>query len=88
MNKWVCPKLGRPPIPLTTVKRGIDVLAAQLELDVSKFGGIYLDSMNRISEYDFVGNQDFVSFLVATKKLTVVAQAENTTSRLIWRKTP
>ena len=29
------------------VKRDIEVLCEQLEVDISKFGGIYLDSMNR-----------------------------------------
>ena len=29
------------------VKRDIEVLAEQLDVEVSKFGGIYLDSMNR-----------------------------------------
>ena len=28
------------------VKRDIEVLCEQLEVDISKFGGIYLDSMN------------------------------------------
>ena len=29
------------------VKRDIDVMTEQLEIDVFKFGGIYTDSMNR-----------------------------------------
>ena len=44
------------------VPADIRTMCEQLNLDVSKFGGIYTDSMNRISEYDFVENQDFVCF--------------------------
>ena len=39
----------------------IRTMCEQLNLDVSKFGGIYTDSMNRISGYDFVEHQDFIA---------------------------
>ena len=36
-------------------------MCEQLNLDVLTFQDIYLDSMNRISEYDFVEKQDFTT---------------------------
>ena len=46
------------------VKRDIEVLAEQLEVDVSKFGGIYLDSMNR-QQTEYLLDKDTCLCLVA-----------------------
>ena len=46
------------------VMRDIELLAAQLELDVSKFGGIYTDSMNR-QQTEYLLDKDTCLCLVA-----------------------
>ena len=43
------------------VLAGIRTMCEQLNLDVLTFQHIYTDSMNRISEYDFVEHQDFIA---------------------------
>ena len=46
----------------------IRTMCEQLNLDVLTFQHIYLDSMNRISEYDFTVNQDYVRFTENSEK--------------------
>ena len=46
------------------VKRDIELLAAQLEVDVSKFGGIYTDSQNR-EQAEYLLDKDTCLCLVA-----------------------
>ena len=46
------------------VKRDIELLAAQLEVDVSKFGGIYTDSQNR-QQTEYLLDKDTCLCLVA-----------------------
>ena len=46
------------------IMRDIEVLAAQLEVDVSKFGGIYTDSQNR-QQTEYLLDKDTCLCLVA-----------------------
>ena len=58
-----------------SVTRDIEILAAQLEVDVSKFGGIYTDSQNR-EQAEYLIDKDTCLCLVAgynaKQRMTIV----------------